>query len=259
MPDSPTVLLTSGMAGAAYDWEPVLPALSAPHRVHRLERPGLDGCPPRPGLPTLHDEADRLAAAADRHGGAVVVAHSVSALHAEAMGRRHPRSLRALVLLDPSCGTASPRPERRRLTAEALGRRAAPCVAPLGPALWTAGARTQTSRPLPRAVRTAGRARFRSPAAITAAWQEYLAFEPMLRDLAVLRERTTFPAVPVWILTALGGMRASAAVRWTRGHTHLARRLGASHRLLPDSRHQVAWDRPDVVVATIEAATGRRR
>lgn len=259
MPDSPTVLLTSGMAGAAHDWEPVLPALSARHRVHRLERPGLDGCPPRRGLPSLHDEADRLAAAADRHGGAVVVAHSVSALHAEAMGRRHPRSLRALVLLDPSCGSAPPRPEWPLLAAEALGRRAATCLAPFGPALWTAGARAQTSRPLRQAVRAAGRARFRSPAAITAAWQEYLAFEPMLRDLAVLRHQTTFPPVPVWILTAVGGMRTSAAVRWTRCHTRLARLLGGSHRLLPDSRHQVAWECPDVVVETIEAATERRR
>ena len=259
MPEPPTVLLTSGMAGAAYDWEPVLTALPAPHRVHRLERPGLDGRTPRPGLPGLHDEADRLAAAADRLGGAVVVAHSVSALHAEAMGRLHPSSLRALVLLDPSCGSGSPRPERSLLAAEALGRRAATCLAPVGPALWTAGARAQTSRPLPPAVRAAGRARFRSPAAITAAWQEYLAFEPMLRDLAALRQRTTFPPVPVWVLTALGGMRANSAVRWTRCHTRVARLLGGCHRLLPTSRHQVAWERPDVVVETIEAATGSAR
>ncbi|GAB3301468.1 alpha/beta fold hydrolase [Parasphingorhabdus pacifica] len=255
MPESPTVLLTSGMAGAAYDWEPVLPALSALHHVYRLERPGLDGRTPRPGLPNLHDEADRLGATADQHGGAVVVAHSVSALHAEAMGRRHPRSLRALVLLDPSCGSAPPHPEWPLVAAEALGRHAATCVAPFGPAIWTAGARSQTSRPLPPAVRAAGRARFRSPAAITAAWQEYLAFEPMLRDLAALRERTTFPPVPVWILTAVGGMYANAAVRWTRCHTRLARLLGGCHRLLPDSRHQLAWECPDVVVETIEAAT----
>lgn len=255
MPESPAVLLTSGMAGGAYDWEPVLPALSALHRVHRLERPGLDGCTPRPGLPSLHDEADRLGAAADRHGGAVVVAHSLSALHAEAMGRRHPRSLRALVLLDPSCGSASPHPEWPLLVAEALGRHAATCVAPFGPAIWTAGAHSQTSRPLPPAVRAAGRARFRSPAAITAAWQEYLAFGPMLRDLAELRQRTAFPPVPVWILTAIGGMRPNTAVRWTRCHTRLARLLGGRHRLLPNSRHQLAWEAPDVVVQTIEAAT----
>lgn len=258
MPESPAVLLTSGMAGAAYDWEPVLTALSAPHRVHRLERPGLDGCTPKPGLPGLQDEADRLGAAADRRGGAVVVAHSVSALHAEAMGRLHPRSLRALVLLDPSCGRALRHPEWPLLAAEALGRRAATCIAPFGPAIWTAGAHAQTSRPLPPAVRAAGRARFRSPAAITAAWQEYLAFEPMLRDLDVLRQRTTFPPVPVWILTAVGGMRANTAVRWARCHTRLARLLGGRHRLLPDSWHQLAWECPDVVAETIEAATGSR-
>lgn len=258
MPEPP-VLLTSGMAGAAYDWEPVVPELSALHRVHQLERPGLDGSAPRPGLPGLRDEADRLAAAADRHGGAVVVAHSVSALHAEAMGRLHPRSLRALVLLDPSCGSAAPRSAGPLLAAEALGRRAAGCLAPFGPAIWTAGARAQTSRPLPPAVRAAGRARFRSPAAITAAWQEYLAFEPMLRDLAVLRQRTTFPALPVWILTAVGGMRANAAVRWTRCHTRLAQLLGGRHRVLPDSRHQVAWERPSLVAETIEAAMESRK
>ncbi|MFC7339905.1 alpha/beta fold hydrolase [Saccharopolyspora griseoalba] len=258
MPDSPTVLLTSGMAGAAHDWELVLPALSALHRVHRLERPGLDGGAPRSGLPSLHEEADRLGAAAERHGGAVVVAHSVSALHAEAMGRRHPRSLRGLVLLDPSCGSAPPRPGRPLRAAGAVGRHAASCVAPLGPAIWAAVARSQTSRPLPPAVRAAGRARFRSPNAITAAWQEYLAFGPMLRDLAALRQRATFPPVPVRVLTAVGGMRASTAVRWTRCHIRLARLLGGCHRLLPDSRHQVAWDCPDVVVETIEAAMGSR-
>lgn len=77
----------------------------------------------------------------------------------------------------------------------------------------------------------------------------------MLRDLAVLRQRTAFPPVPVWILTAVGGMRPNAAVRWTRCHTRLARLLGGCHRLLPNSRHQLAWECPDVVVETIEAAT----
>ena len=108
-------------------------------------------------------------------------------------------------------------------------------------------------------MRAAGRARFRSPAAITAAWQEYLAFEPMLRDLAALRQRTTFPAVPVWILTAVGGMRTNPAMQWMKCHTRLARLLGGRQRLLPNSRHHLAWECPDVVMETIEAVAGELR
>lgn len=256
MVDKPVVLLTPGMGGAAYDWELVQPSLAERYRVVPVERPGLDGGEPRRGLPALAEEADRLATAADRCGGAVVVAHSAAALHAEAMGRLHPRSLLGLVLLDPSCGEGAPTAARTLRTAEGLGRRAAPHLTRWGPALWTAIAHSQTSRPLPAAVREAAHVRFRSPAAIAAVWQEYLAFEPMLRDLAALRERTVFPAVPVRVLTGTGGMRTAAAVGWMRCHLRLAQLLAGHQRLLPTSRHHLAWERPHEVLASVESVMG---
>lgn len=273
MPDQPTVILTPGAAGGAYDWDLVVPLLPTRYRVWCLERPVLDGRDSRSrasslagftghaatGLPTLREEAERLAAAADQRGGAIVVAHSMSALHAEAMGRLHPHSLRGLVLVDPSYGTVPRSPRRKSGIGEALSRRAAPFLTSVVPALWTIGARFQTSHALPPSVRAAARARFRSPAMITAAWQEYLAFDSMLRDLFTLREETTFPSVPVWILTATGGMPTGKAVLWMNYHERLVESLAARQRLLPGSRHYVAWDHPQLVARTIETVADELR
>lgn len=263
----PALLLTAGMAGAHYDWEPIAGRLAVDHRVLRLDRPGLGSSAARDHLPTLCEEVAHLAAAADRWAphGAVVVAHSVSALHAEALGRLHPDTLRGVVLLDPSCEPPRPvRPDWLLRYSEAVlrtlvgGVERVGLTTMLGPALWSAGAQMQTNGPIPRDVEHAGRATFRNGAAVVAACQELLAFRGMITDLHTLRAQTTFPAVPVRILSATAGMTSSAATRWLRCHDRLADTLNAGHHVLPEARHQLVWESPDAVVDAIAAVTGKK-
>lgn len=262
----PTVVFTSGLAGAHYDWGAVVPNLSERHLVLRLDRPGLGASPPRRGMPTLAEEADRLAGLIEEQTrvAAIVVAHSVAALHAEAFGRRYPGLLGGLVLVDPSCGTpASSVPAWLLTGADRLGRAVLAAAdrtgagAVIGPPAWSVAAGHNCLRPVPEKVHQAGRETFQSSAAMLAAWREHLAYQGMLADLAALRETTEFPPVPVTVLTATGGMQTAFALAWQRCHQRLASRLNARHRLLPDAGHQIAWDAPAAVVAAVNDVTGR--
>lgn len=259
----PALLLTPGMAGAAYDWIPIVEQLAPRHRLLRVERPGLGAGAPRSGLPSLRTEADRLAQVAEKESGVIVVAHSVAGLHAEAMIRLHPELVRGLVLLDPSC--SRPRtalPAWWLSGAERAGRRLARgaqllgLTAPVGPVLWSAAARGQTSRPIPEQVRARGRATFRSAAALTATWQENLAYQTMINDLAALRETSAFPAIPVRVLTATRGMPTRLARRWERCHHDIAETMNARHEIVTDARHHLVWERPGKVLETIATVTG---
>lgn len=260
----PALLLTSGMAGAAYDWLPVVEPLARHRLVLRVERSGLGAAPPRFGLPDLRGEAEKLAGvAATCPGGVVLVAHSVAGLHAEAMSRLYPTLVRGLVLLDPSCGRVRRvGPRWWRSVAERFGRALANgadllgLTGLLGPALWSAAARGQTSPPVPAPVRLQGRAAFRSATALTAAWQEHLAYQGMINDLATLRTCAPFPSIPARILTATGGMSAPMARRWRQCHRRHAAALLAGHEVLPEARHHLVWDRPDRVLRAITTVAG---
>lgn len=261
----PALLLTSGMAGAGYDWEPLMPELARRARVLRIDRPGFGGSPPEPGVPSLRREVARLVAVVDELApeGVVLVAHSVAAAHAEAMGRLRPDLLRGLVLLDPSCAPTAPTGTARPASAT-RGRRVISLLDALalwpvlGPALWLLMARAQCGGPVPESARRPAFRSFRTATAITSAWEEYTAFDGMLAALDSYRS-SEFPAVPAHILSATGGMPTGSAAAWIRCHDHLADSLGASLRVLPDSRHMVMWDRPDAVLRAVdlvlEAAT----
>ena len=109
----PAVLFVQGLAGAWFEWDPVVPLLAGDHRLVRFDRPGLGWSQQatdaggRPLPQSLAGEAERLGRVLDAVGVApgekvFVVAHSYGAFHAEAFARLHPERVAGIVFVDAS-------------------------------------------------------------------------------------------------------------------------------------------------------------
>ncbi|HEU5159512.1 MAG TPA: alpha/beta hydrolase [Streptosporangiaceae bacterium] len=263
--DAPPVLLSNGLGGAWFDWQPTVDLLRDRHRVIRFDRPGLGGSPPLRAAPTLPAEAARLAALARWAGRPVIVAaHSYAAFHAEALARTRPGLVAGMILVDPSCESAArPRPH--------LSRPATPLLGAVG---WLAGAtgaarllgpwarsrymrRISHHDPVPRAL---VRAVYGRGSVAAAALTENVAYGEMAGDLIALRRVRPFPEIPVTVLTALGGMRSPGRRRaWTASHRRLAAMSPYGRQItLADARHLVQTDRPDAVAEAITELGSRQ-
>jgi pimeloyl-ACP methyl ester carboxylesterase len=105
------LVLLHGIGSNAQSWTPLLPLVSGGRRVIAWDAPGYGGSDPltqdRPGAA---DYADALAALLRALGvsGCVMLAHSLGALMAAALVRRHQGLVRALALADPATGSACP-------------------------------------------------------------------------------------------------------------------------------------------------------
>ncbi len=195
----PVVLIATGPAAAWCHWDGVAQELSRNHRVTRFDRPGLGLSPASPVPPTLHGEAARLAALAPAHPERVtVVAHAVSAWHAEAFARLHPLRVAALVLVDPRCDTG------RGRGASTFGRALGRWLPALG-ATWGATALARCAGP-PAHRLLCGRADthglYSKGRVLAAAAGEWLARRDMAADLRRIRAEHPFPDVPVTVLCA---------------------------------------------------------
>lgn len=257
----PPVLLTAGLGGAWFDWIPVMSLLRQRHRAIAFDRPGLGGSPPSPGHRTLRREADLLAALACWAGGsAIVVAHSLAGLHAEAFARLYPGRVRGLVLVDPSVEP------RRRSFARTLTRltplaRLAGTVADVTGATRLAGPGVR--RAVMRRICERGdvappeyvRAFFSRPGGaqghvLGALLAEDLEYRQMAADLRTLRTHRPFPTVPLRVITALGRVRSPE--EWRRAHTALAALSPRGRQIvLPGVGHMVQVDRPEAVAEAV--------
>jgi pimeloyl-ACP methyl ester carboxylesterase len=260
---APPVLLSQGMAEPWFDWDRVAGSLVTDHKVVRFDRPGLGESPANNRLPTLADEAERLAVLARWIGAPVtVVGHSVAGVHAEALARLHPELVAGLVLVDPDVEPrARPRgavPAAAARTVATLGRRVGRLLdrtplRRLGPLAWRAAVRLMGTSPPGN--QAADRVYERGDA-VAAALAEWLAFRDMMADLVTLRQTSPMPPVPLTVLSALGGLRPGAARRHRRRHEALAR-MSPNGRLevLSDTGHLVPLERPDIVAAAVRAMT----
>ncbi|MBD2896118.1 (E)-2-((N-methylformamido)methylene)succinate hydrolase [Actinomadura sp. RB99] len=257
--DGPPLLLSSGLGGAWFDWRPSADLLRDRNRVIAFDRPGLGLSPAAIAAPTLRREADVLAALAERAGRPVIaVAHSMAGFHAEALARLRPDLVRGLVLVDPSY---EPHPhELVRFAAAATPLATAAGVllgaTRLARVLGPIGRRAvlkHTSRrdePVPDVV---VRSVYGRGTVLGTVIAEDLAYREQAVDLARLRERRPFPAVPLIVLTALGDVKGEAKRReWSEGHARLARMTPYGSQVdLPDARHMVQLDRPDAVADAV--------
>jgi pimeloyl-ACP methyl ester carboxylesterase len=252
---APPVLLSSGAGGAWFDWIPVTERLRDRRRVVNFDRPGLGGSPPVRRVAGLREEADRLAGLARWAGPPViVVAHSIAGFHAEALARIHPGLVRGMVLVDPSAEPDEPRHARRlsRLAPAAgiAGRAAGLTGLPrfAGPRIRGLVMRRITERG-DTAPPAFSRAVYTRPHVLGAILAEHATYRQLAADLLALRESTSFPAIPLRVITALG----DAGPEWERAHAELASLSPYGRQIvLPDTGHMVQIDRPEVIAEAVE-------
>src|SRR5262245_16158087 len=102
------VVLVHGLGGSAANWTEVIDGLVPGHRVIALDLPGHGGSDPLPRGARIDDYADAAAAVIEARtkGPAVVAGHSFGGQVALSLAVRHPRLVRALLLV-VSSGVAS--------------------------------------------------------------------------------------------------------------------------------------------------------
>ena len=213
---------------------------------------------PWPGvLPELSAEVETLVELIERmEAPAVLVAHSMAGLHAEALARRRPDLVAALVLADSSVDWRARRPGSGRgwLRAARLARGAL-ALPPLR-ALGSLGNRVMVAAQSRRRLADAGSPMattiFRSRDAVPSVIAEHAAYAQQVWDLARLRESIPWPGIPTVVLTAAG----DGVSRWVADQRRLAELLQARQVVIDDSRHLIMLDRPDVVVDAIRSLLG---
>ena len=284
--DAPPVLLSSGLGGAWYDWDRVVPLLAGTGPVLRFDRPGLGWSEPAAVPPTLAGEAELirallttpgvLAPDAPPAGRAVLVGHSLAGFHLEAFARLHPELVAGIVLVDSSAEPEAPAPE----PAEAVERRLAQwrILGDLATRSGVAGYAMPRLRSLTiRFLRTSGSdladpqdvaATAASGRLLTASLLENATYSAVAAQLLELRCEKPFPQKPpLRVIAALGMTPLVRALPFMgekvrqRNDAWLARQrqlaeLSVNGKLieLTDSAHYVIYDRPDAVAEAVREA-----
>ncbi|MBS2963656.1 alpha/beta hydrolase [Actinocrinis puniceicyclus] len=268
---APVVVFTSGLGGAWYDWDAVVPLLAGRATLVRFDRPGLGWSQPAAVPPTLAGEAERireLLSVLDLPGPVVLVGHSLAGFHVEGFARLYPELTAGVVLVDSSTEPqAVPQPaysqrvRRWRRIGEA--GRVSGVGGLLGPAAWRVVVAATTVRGVPAADPQHVAATFAAGRPGVAAMVENTLYFDVAAELLELRCERDFPAVPLQVLAAFGRSRIERAVM-PRG---LASRVADAWRLrqrdlaalsplgelteLPDSGHFIPFDRPDAVADAV--------
>lgn len=272
---SPTVILESGIAGAAYDWRQVQARVAAQTRVCSYDRAGMGRSPAGP-LPrdTRAEVADleALLPAAEIRPPYVLVGHSMGGYNVRLFASRHPQDVAGLLLVDPSVEDQIP-----RIYA------AAPAVATNDRRQMTQlRACANAERSPDMAARCTRSAPDGYPSELAVAYvagygltffQTILSEAESLLTVAswqVRTERRPLGAMPLIVLTRSERSRDlppdQAEAEWTvlnQMHSEVAALSTAgSHRVVEGAGHAIQDDRPEAVVAAISeviAATRGRR
>ncbi len=249
----PLVVLLGGCGVPSYTFDEAVELL-ADCSVVRLDRPGLVRTRWPGVLPTLAAEVDTLIALLEALAApAIVVAHSMAGLHAEALVRRRPDLVTGLVLADGSVEWAAPKPRGGSAWRQAARlARGAFVVPPLRLAgsfsnrILTA---MQSRRRLIDAGSPVSTTIFRSRDAVPSVIAEHAAYGQQVWDLARIRESSPWPGTPTVVLTAAG----DGGRQWVIDQRWLAELLGARQVVLDDSRHLIMIDRPDVIADAVRS------
>ncbi|MFK0253178.1 alpha/beta fold hydrolase [Streptomyces sp. NPDC090445] len=263
----PPVVLSTGLAMAWFDWDPVAALLVAAGRtVIRFDRPGHGLSGPAADPPTAAGEARRIAGLLDALGpvgGArvTVAGHSIAAFHAEAFARLYPERTAALVLVD---GSVEEQPHAvlpaglRTGAARALGRAltAAGLPAALGPAARRAAVRLSRTGGADPAARDLVRRCYRTGRVWRGILLENARYPDMAAEVLALRSRRPL-AAPATVLAGYDGSGSATALHWLDRQRGLAAALGARFETAAPSGHLVMLDRPaQTARAVLSAATG---
>jgi pimeloyl-ACP methyl ester carboxylesterase len=274
----PVVLFVQGLAGAWFEWDPVVPMLAGDHRLVRFDRPGLgwsqqeSGRDGRPLPQTLAGEAERLGRVLAGVGVApeekvVLVAHSYGAFHAEAFARLHPERIAGVAFVDASAEPdITPAPGGTGYAvghALVRGTQLLGLNQILGPGirrLVYRAASTTHRDPDP----DLGRAVYRSSRVAAAVVNELASYRPSAVELLELRCERPFPEVLVQVLVGAAGAARDGAREGAGKHSHAAHWVERQHDFavlfpgaevveLPDAKHLIAADRPDAVATAVRS------
>jgi pimeloyl-ACP methyl ester carboxylesterase len=269
--DTPPVVFSSGLGGAWYDWDAVVPLLAGRATLVRFDRPGLGWSEPAVLPPTLAGEADRIRAllgALGLPGPAVLVGHSLAGFHVEAFARMFPELTAGVILVDGSTepdavppAAYSQRVRRWRLVGDFA--RVTGLGALVGPAVWRAIVNAASLHGPATAEPEQVVATFAAGRPGVAAALENTLYFDVAAELLELRAEKDFPPVPLRVLAAFGRSRLERTVM-PRG---LASRIADAWRLrqrdlaalspygelveLADSAHYIPFDRPDAVADAV--------
>lgn len=252
-----TVVLVAGSGETALDWAPLLPRLATDYRVVALDRAGLGSSDAMPRL-SLDAQIADLAAVLDEVGPAIVLGHSWGGLLTQFTAMARPRSVRAMVLLDPS------HEEVLAAIPRALHYTAAAVFACL-PVLQTVGLfrpmATMQARRLADACEpgpdrqpliAAYLASYATRSQVRTIHAEHMLADRCIGRLRLLRAESRLPDVPLRVLTPNG-----ATSRLKRLSVHKDTEVAASvprgrHVLVAGTGHYVHHDRPDAVLAAVD-------
>ena len=268
---SAPVVFTSGLGGAWYDWDSVVPLIVGRAALVRFDRPGLGWSQPSAVPPSLAGEADRirrLLEALDLARPAVLVGHSLAGFHVEAFARLYPELTAGVVIVDGSTEpdavpppAFSQRVRRWRLLGGAL--RVTGVGALLGPSVRRLAIAATTMHGPDAADADQVAATFAAGRPDTAAMVENATYFDLAAQLLELRCEKPFPPVPLRVLAAFGASRIERALfppnlaaRMRDGWRLRQRDLAALSPLgtlveLADSAHYIPFDRPDAVADAV--------
>ncbi len=267
----PAVVFTSGLGGAWYDWDAVVPLLAGRATLVRFDRPGLGWSQPAAVPPTLAGEAERIRALLDAlelAAPVVLVGHSLSGFHVEAFARMFPQRTAGVVLVDGSTEPDAVPPAAysqrvRRWRAIGGFGRSSGIGGLIGPAVWRSIIGATSLRGPATADPRQVDATFAAGRPGVAAMVENTLYFDVAAELLELRCEKDFPPVPLKVLAAFGRSRLERAVM----PRTLASRVADSWRLrqrdlaalsprgelveLTDSAHYIPFDRPDAVADAV--------
>lgn len=257
------VVLGSGLGSAWFDWDGVSALLSPFAHVTVYSRPvptgsALAGAVPVP--PPLSREVAVLDAVLDHAGHpAVLVGHSIAALHMEAYARLRPDRVRGVVLADPDperIGGGRPLDLGSVLAGWALGAyRVAAVRTAAGRGVRRFGARVRRAAirtttlgytdPAPAAL---VRGVYQRPEVAEAALAMLAAYADQAGEVDGLRHTHPLPPVPWVVLTA----ERAATRHVVRRHRELAALVPGGRQVgVAGSRHMMPLDRPDAIASAV--------
>jgi pimeloyl-ACP methyl ester carboxylesterase len=244
-PQAPVLLLIHGTGASAAWWEPVLPGLTAAHRVVRVDLLGHGGSTEPSNGYDIPAQARRVGAVLDDlgvRGPVVVVGHSTGGSVATALAERRPETVAALALVNsgPSPQAVIPQGALSRLFTTPLSGR--PLWRLFSGAIVRKALSNAVTRPVPIPEALVEDARGMSYRAVTATGDEALAYlveGPLPVRLAVL-------GVP--LLVVFG----AEDHRWHSASADEYRAVpGARVEMLPGVGHTPMLEDPERTVALL--------
>ena len=265
------MLFVQGLAGAWFEWDPVVPLLAGDHRLVRFDRSG-------PGLVAAGDRRRRQTSAAvpGRRGRAAGPGARRGRRRGPGEGLRgrrtptapstpkrfarlHPERIAGIVFVDASAEpdvTPAPGGPGHAGSGGAFvrGTRLLGLNQVLGPAVRRLVYQTaSTTHRDPD--RELGRAVYRSSRVAAAVVNELWSYRPSAVELLELRCERPFPRCLVQVLVgAAGAAEDGHARRWVERQREFAGLFpGAEVVELPDAKHLIAADRPDAVATAVRS------